>query len=566
MALATDRPFAWVSLDRHDNDPVVLLTYIAVALDAMDPLDPTVFQALASPGTSIQAKLARTDHPVVLVLDDVHAIGNPECIDALVALADNIGDGSQLVISTRDGAAFPLGRWRTRGRTAEFGAKDLRMTDREAAGLRHAAEVRASDDEVSGLVQRTEGWPAGLYLAALARASATSPKLGSTLSGNDPLVVDFLRSEVIASLPPDELRLLTRASLLDRLSGPLCDDVLGATGSAAILDSLVRSNRFVVALDRDRTWYRCHHLLRELLHSELERAEPELVPEILHRASTWCLEHAREVEGVHYAQEAGDVPAVARAVERYAQRVFHSGRVATVGQWFDWLRDHQGNDRYPAVAVIGAMFSAVNGQSADCDRWTALAAMGRYDDVLPDGSTSIESWRGMVRAIRCAKGVAAMRADATLAVGSLAPGSPWRPPSIALLGLASLLTGEPLRADDHFIDCIDEARAFTTADSTPVVVPVALAERAVVAIGRGAWDQAGELAEQAVHVAGSSRNVEAALHALAYAAAARVALHEKDDGRATTWLTEAQRRLPASRTRARCRRSRPASRWRPPTC
>src|ERR1044072_8998371 len=256
---------AWVSVDAHDDDPVVLLTYVAVALDRIAPVDAGVFEGLASPGTSIETKvvprlgaaLAETE-AVALVLDDVHAIEHQQSVDAIVALGPYVTQGSRLILSTRDHSMFPLARWRTRAAAAELGPEDLRMDALEARELLDATAAGFSDEHADELVRRTEGWPAGLYLAALsARARGVTPAPTSTFSGNDPLVADFLRSELLASLPPDEVRFLMRTSPLEQLTGSLCDAVLASSGSDELLESMARSNRFVVALDAQRTWYRC---------------------------------------------------------------------------------------------------------------------------------------------------------------------------------------------------------------------------------------------------------------------------------------------------------------------
>src|SRR3954452_8215897 len=219
-----DRPFAWISVDRHDNDPITLLTYVAVALDRIAPIDHGVFEALASPGASLEASvvprlgaaLAAVERPIVLGLDDVHVIGNPRCIDAIVALAGHVAEGSQLALSARDGSALPLGFLRTRGLGLEFGPDDLRMDEREARELLSATGMDATDGEISELVRRTEGWPPALYLAALsARANGVGPRQLGALTGNDPFVADFLQSEFFAHLPPHELLFLTRTSMLE---------------------------------------------------------------------------------------------------------------------------------------------------------------------------------------------------------------------------------------------------------------------------------------------------------------------------------------------------------------
>src|SRR3954447_22519850 len=291
----TDRPFAWVSVDRHDNDPIVLLTYVAVALDRVAPIDPGVFEALASPGASLEASvvprlgaaLAGVDPPVVLGLDDVHVIGNPQCIDAIVALAGHVAEGSQLALSARHGSALPLGFLRTRGLGLELGPGDLRMDEHEARELLTASGLEITDEVIAELLRRTEGWPAGLYLAALsAGTTGVGPEEVGALMGNDPFVADFLQSEFFAHLPPGELRFLTRTSMLEQMSGPLCDAVLASSGSAEILESLAHSNRFVVGLDRDGEWDRCQPLVRRRLAAERARSDPAFVSPMLGRASS----------------------------------------------------------------------------------------------------------------------------------------------------------------------------------------------------------------------------------------------------------------------------------------
>src|SRR3954451_15889049 len=460
------RPFAWISVDQHDNDPVVLLTYVAVAVDRLAPIDGSVFEALASPGASVEATvvprlgaaLARLDRPIVLGLDDVHAIGNPRCIDAIVALACHIAEGSQLALSARDGSELPLGFLRTRGLGLELGPDDLRMDEPEARELLSETGLDVTDEDIAELVRRTEGWPAGLYLAALsAGTTGVGPREVGAVTGNNPLVADFLQSEFFAHLPPHELRFLTTTSMLEQMSGPLCDAVLASTGSIEVLESLAHSNRFVVGLDRDGEWYRCHPLVRERLAAELVRSDPALVSPMLRRASDWCAANGHEIAAIQYAQTDGDPGRVAALMERWTMRVFQTGRTATVEQWFRWLDAHGGVTRFPSVAVIGAMFHSVMGAPTASDRYADLAARGTYDGTLPDGSPSIEAWRAMLRAFQCLSGIDAMQADAAFAVRTLSPESVWHPVAMALLGIATLLSGSTDEADDLFADAADEA-------------------------------------------------------------------------------------------------------------
>jgi len=542
------RPFAWVSVDQHDNDPVVLLTYVAVALDRVASIDQGVFEALASPGASVEATvvprlgaaLAGVDPPVVLALDDVHAIDNPQCIDAIVALAGHVAEGSQLALSARDGSALPLGFLRTRGLGLELGPDDLRMDEHEASELLHASSPEITDADVAELVRRTEGWPAALYLAALSAGTGVGLRHGGLLTGNDPLVADFLRSAFFAHLPPRELRFLTRTSMLEQMSGPLCDAVLASSDSTEVLESLAHSNRFVVGLDRDGEWYRCHPLVRERLAAELVRSDPALVSPMLRRASDWCAANGHEVAAIQYAQTDGDPGRVAALMERWTMRVFQSGRTATVEQWFGWLDANGGVSRFPSVAVIGAMFHAVMGAPTASDRYADLAARGTYDGALPDGSASIEAWRAMLRAFQGLSGIEAMEADAAFAVQTLSPDSVWHPVAMVLLGIARLLSGSTDEADDLFADVADEAADL----GAPDMVAVALAERALIAIGRDEWVRADEFAERAIATARHSRRENAALNALAYAVAGRTALHAGRTASAHEHFATAQRRLP----------------------
>jgi LuxR family transcriptional regulator, maltose regulon positive regulatory protein len=543
------RRFAWVSAHQEDNDPVVLLAYIAAALARVTALDGNVFEALASPGASMQDKIlprlghamAQMQTPFVLVIDDAHAIENQQCIEAIVALAGHLPNGSRLALSTRDHSALPLGRLRTRGLLLELSAEELRMENSEARALLSAETVEASDGDIDELLRRTEGWPAGLYLAALAaRTSESRPSGVAMLTGKDRFVVEFLQSEFLASLPPRELEFLTRTSMLELLSGPLCDAVLQSRGSSAILESLERSNRFVVALDRDGEWYRCHHLVRETLAGELADSEPDRVAALLGRAADWCAANGQDLAAIRYAQAAGDVPRVATNMERAVLPVYQSGRTATVDAWFKWFEAHAELERYPAVAMVGAMFQAATGRATEFERWSACAERGERPGPLPDGSESIESWRALLRAIRSRDGVAAMTADATLAVRTLAADSPWHPLAVVIMGISEVLGGATERADDLFADAAEEARHL----AAPDMLPIALAERAMIAIAAEEWMRADGYAEHAVWAARRSRLEDSALNGLVYAVAARSALRGGRTAGAHDLLEHAQRLLP----------------------
>jgi LuxR family transcriptional regulator, maltose regulon positive regulatory protein len=543
------RPFAWVSVDERDNDPILLLRYVATALDRLSPLDPAVFDALATPGVSVEARvvprlgaaLAGIDQPVVLVLDDLHVLHDRHCLDALAELARHVPAGSQLTLSARDGPAIPPDGLRAGGLAIEVGPADLRL-DAEAAGrLLRGAGVDLPGPELADLTEHAEGWPAGLYLAALSiRARGGSTERAAGFAGTDRRVADYLRSELLAHLSPDEARFLSHTAVLDRMSGALCDAVLESSGSAMVLESLERSNRFLVPLDPDRHWYRYHHLFQELLRAELEQAEPELVPRLLGHAGAWCEANGQLEAALAYAQEAGDVDRAARLFEQCGPLVYQSGRIATTQRWLGWLEANGAMERNAAVAALGAAVASTWGRPAEAQRLADVFERASYDGSLPDGSASVDSWRAIVRAQLCRGGLAQMRADAEFAVRTLAPGSFNRPNAALQLAFARWLAGEVDEADDVFADVAEEGLEMGTLEAAAL----ALAERAAIAIGRGAWVEAEELAERALQVIGRSRMKEYPVSAFVYAVAGRIALRRGAAERAQEFLAQAQRLRP----------------------
>ena len=548
-ATQSQRPFAWVSVDDVDNDPIVLLTYVATALDRVSPLDPRVFDALASTGVSVDATvvprlgaaLAEVSEPVVVVLDDLHLLDSRASLDAIEALTRHVANGSQIALSARGGPVLPLAASRARGLALEIGPDDLRMDEAEAGQLLRAAGLDLPDDRVAELTDQTEGWSAGLYLAALSlRARGHSAKGATEFSGSDRFVAEYLRSELLEHVSPDDRRFLRRTAVLERMTGPLCDVVLEETGSAAALESLAGSNRFLVPLDANGEWYRYHHLFQDVLREELAGAEPDLAPSLLTRASTWCEENGQPEAAVAYAQEAGDVGRVAVLTERYGVAVYETGRGATAERWLDWLEAQGVLGWNAAIAVLGALLAALWGRPARAVRWAEAAERAEYDGTLPDGTPSIDAWRAFMRAMLCQKGVAGMREDAELALGTLSPESPLRPDAELLLAISRLLAGDVDEADDLFANVAEEG----VERGAPEAAAVALGERAAVAIARGGWVEAEEFARRALQVARRSRMEEYPTSALVSALAARVALHRGEAQRADELLARAQRLRP----------------------
>ncbi len=545
------RRVGWVTVDRRDNDPMVLLTYIAVALDRIEPIDPGVFGALAAPGALVTgtvlprlaAAVSAMTQPVALVVDNVEALDNPQCLDALVEVAAHLPAGSQLALAARTTPGLPVALWGEPGRVVAIGVDQLKMDQREAHALLEGAGVQLGDAEATELVWRTEGWPVGLYLAALTlkEGPAGDPRQGGAgFSGADRFIADYLWDELLTHLPPPTVSFLTRTAVLDRMCGPLCDAVLDTTGSAEVLASLASSNLLLLPLDRHRRWYRYHHLFRGLLRAELERRAPELVAQLHLRAAAWCQANGLPETAIDHAQAAGDADQVAGLVASLGQPAFAGGRVDTVRRWVGWFDEQGLIDRYPQVAVQGGLLQALLGQPAAAERWAEAAERGAVATGTGQEPSTVEAPLALLRAFLCRNGVERMRADAEAAVAGLAPASPWRAAALATLGMANVLAGQADRADPilaHTVQVAMHARALPGAS-------VALAERAMVAMARHDWPQAAALAEQALATVRAGRLEDYMTSALVHAVVARTAAHEGDVPRAHQQLARAARLRP----------------------
>ena len=543
------RPFAWISVDGQDNDPVVLLTYAAAALQRLIPIDSGVFDALRSPGPAVIGSavprlgvaLAAVGVPLVLVLDDVQNLQDPECLDALSALGAVFPPGSQLALAGRAIPDIGLPRLRAQGLVVDVGVKDLQLGPTEAATLLRDAGADLREADVEGLVDKTEGWAAGLYLAALfVMAGGPGHEAIRTFSGREQFVADYLNSELLARLSPADVRFLTRTSVLGRLSSELCDAVLRARGSARMLDRLERSNLFVLPLDADRESFRYHHLFRDLLRTELQRREPDLVPTLIGRAAEWCEAHGLTDEAIEYAQEAGDVERVGRLFVGQAQRTYGTGRAVTVERWLEWLDRRGAAERNSAVGVLGAWLCTLRGKPAEAERWAIAAERGSYQGALPDGSASIDAWLALLSAVRCQAGVERMRLDAERAVNSIPRASSWWPIALLLVGISRLLSDDADDADRLFADAAETAVHMAAWNAAIV----AFAERAVIALEGNRWVEAAQLAESAHSMVRDHRVEDYPTSGLAYAVSARVALHGARTDEARTLLGRAQRLRP----------------------
>jgi LuxR family transcriptional regulator, maltose regulon positive regulatory protein len=383
---SADVRVGWLSLDSSDNDPVWFWMYVIAALQKASPgvgrralelltmgADPlrVVLPTLLNDISSIVGQ-------VVLVLDDYHVVVSRQVQEQMVFVIDRMPATLRLVLATRSDPMLPLGRLRGSGDLLEVRTDDLRFADTEAAQfLNDVLGLDLTDAEIQVLCRRTEGWVAGLYLAALSLAGRSdTATFIETFAGDNRHVVDYLMAEVVDSQPPQLRSFLLHTSILQRLSGALCDSVLETTGSASVLERVERENLFLVPLDLSRQWYRYHHLFGELLRTELGRSEPGLVRILHRRAAAWFEAEDLFDEAVRHMIAAGDVERSADLIAADWVNEFNTGGLSTVSGWLDLLPP-QSVSRDCRLSVARAWIALTVGQ-VDAARFWIDAIEAEY--------------------------------------------------------------------------------------------------------------------------------------------------------------------------------------------
>ncbi len=274
---ADARPVAWLTIDDRDRDPAVLLRGIAAALQRLAPLDRATLDALLAPGGNVWTTavprlgaMIAGRGPSIIVLDDVDRLDD-DAVALVIGVMELLPAGWQLALAGRSGGRFPVARLAARGQLTPLGRDELALDPIETGRVAAASGIKLDGSDVRDLLARTEGWAAGVYLAALATRERRTLSVSGSPEAPDRLIEDYFRSELLGALAPADADLLLYSSVLERVNGSLCDTVLGRSGSGSALDRLERENLFVIALDRDRTWFRYHHLLSDVLRAELAR-------------------------------------------------------------------------------------------------------------------------------------------------------------------------------------------------------------------------------------------------------------------------------------------------------
>jgi LuxR family maltose regulon positive regulatory protein len=474
---------AYVRLDETDDDPTVLLADLVDAVETVRPLPEGFRRAIATPAelTGFRAPARFTQAlgdgaaPLSLLLDDLHLISDRTALDWLAWILERLPAGIRVVLSSRRETALPLGRVIASGQLLLLGPRDLALDAQETEQLAELAGVVLTPARSSALVARTEGWP----LATRLLLRSDSPTDGTSARLGEADITRYLRSELFDRMDPETRDWVVRSSVLDELSGPLCDEALGTTGSLQRLRRLEAENQLLLPQDAGRTSYRYHSLYREFLLGELD-ALPGERARVAARAAEHLATAGHVREAARYAELTGDLDHLAAHMERFTVRLYYAGNLATAREWLARF-DHDGiRERYATVAVLGAWADALNGNWIGALRW--LSAAERTTDRRPpfDGSADHTGWVASIRANLMPHGRAVHAADVATALERLHPASPMVP-GVRIQAVArEILAGRYEAADV-------EARATEAHQRAVGAIPglvTVLALRAVTALAR----------------------------------------------------------------------------------
>lgn len=461
----------WLTVDDGDNDSTRFWTYVIASLQKVHPdlgrNALTLIQSPQPPPTkSVLATLINdvSDFPDTfsLVLDDYHLVHDPSIHEAMTYLIDHLPGNLHLILSTRVDPPFPLARLRAHGQMSEIRAADLRFSlDEAAAFLGRALGFALAPDEVRVLESRTEGWIAGLQIAALSMQSHDDiPSFIRAFSGSHRHILGYLAEEVIDQRPEGTLDFLLRTSILDQLCGSLCDAITGDTDGRETLERLERANLFLTPMDDEGRWYRYHQLFADVLRARLRRTRPEEVAVLHRRAATWHVEHGTLQEAVSHALAGGDHEQASTLIEGVAGAMLRRGAHGSLTAWLDALPE--GLVRARPQLCLARAWTCQWGASidlSDAQEWSELAVRaartsGSFTAALGGEAAAVQA---MVAATRSE--VAQTRELCQLALKDLPAESPWRSAVTFTLGTAHLESSDVAAAAHAFEQALELSRA-----------------------------------------------------------------------------------------------------------
>ena len=482
--------FGWLSLDEGDNDPTRFLTYFIHSLNRIDgfaSLGQGALALLKSPQpppvetvlTPLINDLAGISEKIVFVFDDCHLIESQAVYNALTFLLEHLPPQLHLVITTREDPLLPLSRLRARGQMTEFRGTDLRFTEPEATEfLNQMMGLNLSPEDIAALESRTEGWIAGLQLAAISLQDTTdTAQQIRSFTGSNRLVLDYLIEEVLTQQSDSIQNFLLQTSILDQLSGPLCDAVcfgFSATctdqpNSQTILEELDRANLFVISLDNERRWFRYHHLFADLLLQQMLRTNPTGIPELHHRASLWFEQNGFFDEAIRHALQAKDFNRSAALIANLADPLWERGEHVKLRLWLAKLPEEELCNQ-PQLCVYHAWFLFSTGQQELAQKY--LQVIEDAFEPIPNQSSDktlsfseterlkLQGRLGAIWSLICTwqEDFPGIIRHAGLAINYLLPGDPWRRLAAMALGDAQYYQGDVLAAYQTRLETLADCR------------------------------------------------------------------------------------------------------------
>ena len=516
-AEAARKPMAWLTLDEGDDDPVVLWSYV---IEALRGVCPAIGQP-ASPRAAGAAHIVdmvlprlvndlNDQHGVTLILDDFHRLPDGAARESIAWFVDHVPPAFQLVLSTRTEPDLPLGALRAHGDLLELRADDLRFTprgggripERAPCSRPHARGDRCSRRPDGGLASRP------LPYGAFHRAAAGRRALVHELGTSSRHVIDFLETEVLNAHDPPMQALMVRSSILERLSGPLCDAVLEQQDSGPVLDALSRSNLFLTPLDDEGWWYRFHPLFAQLLRVELERREPGLVPALHRRAYAWHRDNGTAGEAISHAIEAGAHAEAAELIESSWITLANAGKHDTVLAWIGRFPVEVLNGDLQLLLVAAWVLSLSARREEAARAIATVEGLGELDWERPlrDGFSSAGASLTMLRAVFPWGDAVAQLSNGRRAAELEGPGSRWRPVACWAVGMGLYWRGDLAGADRWFA----ESAALAPASGQWLAGGSSLAYRSLIAGEQGRLDEQRLLADQATELV-RERGIEEAV-------------------------------------------------------
>jgi LuxR family transcriptional regulator, maltose regulon positive regulatory protein len=515
---------AWLQTLPAHNDPVRLLADMALALEAAGVLGSRLH--VTSVG-AVRELVARVTEPVLLALDDIDTVDDSASLDVVADVALGLPPGSHVALSGRVWPRGRIARLGHDGRSVQFDTSALRFTEEEGADLLHRAGVPLDPGSAAEVVARTEGWAAGLHLAAgwLRDKDDLRASVGELRGDLEPFV-QYFDDVVLASQSADTVAFLLRTSVLERLSASLCDTALDTHGSGARLAQVRALNLFTVPAEEHGPWFRYHALFRQMLRSELRCREPGEDLRILARASEWYQGQGDGERAIEHALAAHDELSAARLIATHAKRVNNTQGAVVVRRWIDALHEETLR-RYPPVAVMAAWAYGFTSDAARARRALRIAEAGTFDEPLPDAEASMASAVALARASFAPDGVETMLADAEIALALQPAGTGFHTLGSFLLGVACVLTDD----DDRAVQAFERAARYSTSGERPGAA-FALAQRALLAGDQGDWIVAEACARESLAIVQQDGTHIFGPGLVTHIACARVALHRGDVGEA----------------------------------